>query len=494
MKEENLRKAVEAFLSPERTKSLRKIAKEYGVSPTTVHDRANGTKPRAEAHENNQTLLKYQEQLLEGYLIFLAQKGAPLSRMATRQLAGKLRSNWDPEAIPGPLSNSWLLGFLKRCKYLKLNKENHLDMPRVRENAGGLISQFFKLYTDYINIYSILPDDIWNLDEAGFKIGDSTKDIQYLVLNNRPTTVSYDTSGPVTVLEMISRAGKVGKPFFIYKGIHQMENWFFDVITESSDCPTSPSGFINEHIFNEWVSDHFPASEDKWTLLLMDGHLSHTSDRVIATLISKKIIPLYFPSHMINILQHLDRSCFGHTKTLYRRQISHNFCAGLSPTKARFFETYMNIREEAYGPKIIIEGWRRCGLLENNPDVALSEYRRQMHHDFVTPEDPVYEESVIEPEVGNISTPAPQKKLRKRKGGLENTGDLSFFKTNDALIEKVRKLELEVKRLQKALDEALSSKNTVSMELEHCEKKLAEEIRSHSRKRLRIPNPNGKVV
>ena len=87
-----------------------------------------------------------------------------------------------------------------------------------------------------------------------------------------------------------------------------------------------------------------------------------------------------------------------------------------------------------------------------------------------------------------------QKKRRKRKGGLENTGDLSFFKTNDALIEKVRKLELEVKRLQKALDEALSSKNTVSMELEHCEKKLAEEIRSHSRKRLRIPNPNGKVV
>ena len=77
MKEENLRKAVEAFLLPKRTKSLRKIAKEYGVPPTTVHDRANGTKPRAEAHENNQTLLKYQEQLLEGYLIFLAQKRLP---------------------------------------------------------------------------------------------------------------------------------------------------------------------------------------------------------------------------------------------------------------------------------------------------------------------------------------------------------------------------------------------------------------------------------
>ena len=469
MNEENLRKAVEAFLLPERTKSLRKIAKEYGVPPTTVHDRANGRRPIPEANQGHQIFSKYQEQLLEGYLIFLAQKNTPLTRMETRQLAGNLRSNWDSKAIPGPLSNNWLLGFVRRCKYLKLNNGTHLDMPRVQENAEYLISQFFMLYTDYVDTYNILPDDIWNLDEARFKIGDPTTNIQYLVSNNRPSIASYDSSELVTTLEMISRTGKVGKPFFIYKGVHQMENWFPGVSTANYDYATSPSEIVNESIFNEWVSDHFPASEDKWTLLLMDGHLSHTSDQVISTLISKKIIPLYFPSHMINILQPLDRSCFGHAKILFRRQISHNFCAGLSPTKARFFETYMNIREEAYSSKIIIEGWKRCGLLENNSGVALSEYKRQMHHDFVTPEDPVQEESVIEPEVGNISTPAPQKKLRKRKGGLENTGELSLFETNAALIEKVRKLELEVKRLQKALDEALTSKNIGSMELEHCE-------------------------
>ena len=119
MNKENLRKAVEAFLSPKKTKSLRKIAKEYGVSPSTVYARANGTKPRAEAYEDHQALSKYQEQLLEGYLIFLAQKKAPLSRMATRRLAGKLRSNLDPEVTPKPLSNNWLLGFLRQCKYLK---------------------------------------------------------------------------------------------------------------------------------------------------------------------------------------------------------------------------------------------------------------------------------------------------------------------------------------------------------------------------------------
>ena len=483
MNEENLRKAVDAYLSPERTKSLRKIAKEYGVAPSTVQDRAKGKKPRAEAYENNQALSKYQEQLLECYLIFLAQNETPLSRMATRKLAGNLRSNWHSNVTPKPLSNSWVVGFLKRCKYLKLNKENHLYMPRTRENAGGLISQIFKLYTDYVNTYNILPDDIWNLDEAGFKIGDSTSDIQYLDPNNRPTFGSHDTSELVMVLEMISRTGKAGKPFFIYKGVHQMENWFPGVTAEIHDCTTSPSGFINEPIFNEWVSDHFPASEDKWTLLLMDGHLFQTSDRVMTTLVNKKIIPLYFPSHMIKILQPLDRSCFGHAKMLYGRQISHNFCAGLSPTKAHFFETYMSIKKEVYNSKTIIEGWKRCGLLEDNPDVALSEYRRQMNHDIVTPEDHVQEGSVIDPGVENISTPAPRKKRRKRKGSSENTGESSLFESNAALIEENQRLQSEVKRAKRAEAEAFTLLDITSRRLKQRKDELAEGKRNHSGER-----------
>ena len=160
----------------------------------------------------------------------------------------------------------------------------------------------------------------------------------------------------------------------------------------------------------------------------MNEHLPHTLDRVIATITSKKIIPLYFPAYMTNILQPLDRSCFGHAKILFRRQIFHNFCAGLSPTKTPFFGTYMSIRKEAYSSKTIIGGWRRCGLLENYPDVALCEYRRQMHHDISTPENSVQEESVIVPEVEKDFTSAPQTKLRKRKEGLKILKSYHFWK------------------------------------------------------------------
>ena len=227
---------------------------------------------------------------------------------------------------------------------------------------------------------------------------------------------------------MISRTGKVEKPFFIYKGVPQMENRVPGVITKNYNCATSFSGFINKPIFHEWISDHFPAPEDKWSLLLTNRNLFHTSDRVIITLINNKFISLYFPSHMTNILQHLDRSCFGHAKILHRRQIFYNFCAGLSPTKAHFFETYINIRKEAYSFKTIIGGWKRCGLFPNNPDVTLSEYGRQIHHGVITPEDPVQKESVIEPKVENISTSALQKNTERASKILEILESYHFLK------------------------------------------------------------------
>ena len=59
MKEENISKAVKAFLSPEKTKSLRKIAKEWSIS-STIHGRVNGINPRIETNKDHRTLSKYQ--------------------------------------------------------------------------------------------------------------------------------------------------------------------------------------------------------------------------------------------------------------------------------------------------------------------------------------------------------------------------------------------------------------------------------------------------
>ena len=117
-----------------------------------------------------------------------------------------------------------------------------------------------------------------------------------------------------------------------------------------------------------------------------------------------------------------------------------------------------------------------------------------MHHDVVMPEDLVQKESVIEPEVGNISTPEPPENHKKKNEGFENTGESSRFKTKAALRSEIRKLQLEVKRARRAEAEALTSKNIALMELRWYENRLAEETSKHSGKRSHIPNPNNKVI
>ena len=76
----------------------------------------------------------------------------------------------------------------------------------------------------------------------------------------------------------------------------------------------------------------------------------------------------------------------------------------------------------------VIGDWKKCGLLENNSEVALDEYRRQMHHDIVMPEDPVQEESVIELGVGKFSTPEHPKNVEREKGVLEILESYHFLK------------------------------------------------------------------
>ena len=76
-----------------------------------------------------------------------------------------------------------------------------------------------------------------------------------------------------------------------------------------------------------------------------------------------------------------------------------------------------------------------------------------------------------------------QKKRRKRKGGLENTGELSLSEINAVLVEENRKLQFEVTRLKRALVERPSFDDITSRKLNLCKTELEEERKKCSGKR-----------
>lgn len=361
-----------------------------------------------------------------------------------------------------------------------------IHIASVHENDKKLNSLFFHLYTHYINAFNILPDDIWNLDEAGFKIRESTDDIQFIIPTKNSDIIFHDSSELVTALEMFSRTGKVGKPFLIYKGVDQMVSWFPGNNGEQYDSATFPTDFINGHLFHEWVLDHFSSSEDKWSLLLLNRHQLFASDRVMDILVKKKkVIPVYFPFDMTYILQSLDISCFVNAKIGVQRQISHNFGTGLTPTKTLFLESYMEIRNQAYISKTIIEGWKKCGLLENDPDDAYVKYMRRMHHD--THQGSTQEEPRTEAEINEIQ---PNRRTRKRDPKI--TKEQLLLKEKSDLKNKIRKLQCDIRQVKRTAADSMTSKMIVEIQADLYRNDVSEseeEQEGRSEKRTRISLP-----
>lgn len=381
--QKNIETAISIFNSPGNKISLFKVCQAHNAPYTTVKARLEGRTDRKSFNQSLQLLSPKQEAILEAHIIYLAHLNCCPNGKKVRILAQKILSKF---VVNPPLpSKTWLDNFIKRSPYLIKKSTGQLDMPSIRESGEQLIHLFFDLFLYYQNKFDVESKDIWNLDEAGFKIDETSGKIEVMAPRNTHNTITHESSELVTVLEVISGDGEVGKPLFIYQRNSLMEAWFPEFQDTKVNIATSPTPFINSEIFCEWFQNYFPTgTPGKWRILLLDGHISHTRKEVIEYALSKHIIPLYYPSHMTNILQPLDRSCFGVAKQMYRHNMSYSFADGLSPTKQLFFNNYMSLREHAYSSKVIKGGYSKTGLIPLNKSVAISAFNDQMNINMVT--------------------------------------------------------------------------------------------------------------
>ncbi|KEQ90523.1 hypothetical protein AUEXF2481DRAFT_55663, partial [Aureobasidium subglaciale EXF-2481] len=63
-------------------------------------------------------------------------------------------------------------------------------------------------------------------------------------------------------------------------------------------------------------------NSDKWRLLILDGHGSHTTIEFLWFCKQHKIFLLFLPAHSSHVLQPLDLGVFSPLKSRYRQQIA----------------------------------------------------------------------------------------------------------------------------------------------------------------------------
>ena len=148
--------------------SIRKAARIYGISRSTLHRRTKGALSNKASRQARQRLSVGEEEALQLWLLQLNKWGWPARISQLEAIAiDLLRAKGDIEE----LGIYWTRSFLLRYPELKKKFVVGLDKERSLAQNPDIITNWFQLFRDIVKEYDINSNDIYNIDEKGILIG-----------------------------------------------------------------------------------------------------------------------------------------------------------------------------------------------------------------------------------------------------------------------------------------------------------------------------------
>jgi hypothetical protein len=142
----------------------------------------------------------------------------------------------------------------------------------------------------------------------------------------------------------------------------------------------SPSGWINEELFEKWF-DHFlkkvrPDACLDPVLLILDGHTSHTKNlSVVSKARENNVVLLSLPSHCTHKLHPLDVAVFKSINTFYDEEVSTWLTQhpGRIVTEKEIPELFKNAYGKGGTIKNAVSGFKKSGIFPFNPEIFTEE-------------------------------------------------------------------------------------------------------------------------
>jgi hypothetical protein len=227
------------------------VARMLEVDRTTLRARLQGRGTKRGGH--NTLLSGPEEKALCRYIdrldtINLAVRSEFITNAANRILAERSAPN-DPYSSDLPtVSHNWTTRFVKRHGYSRTLQKN-LEANRQGAENLEVINKWFQLLHETIQTHGIPPEDQWNMDEAGFRIGVG-KD--HMVITKRRRAHYFglpENRESATAIEGISAAGQALPAFLILSGYNHMWRWYAEEYLDPRAAVTlSPTGYSNDQI------------------------------------------------------------------------------------------------------------------------------------------------------------------------------------------------------------------------------------------------------
>ena len=129
-----------------------------------------------------------------------------------------------------------------------------------------------------------------------------------------------------TVVECVSMGGLSTPSWIVMRG-KQLQRGWFDVIADGVNFAVNDNGWIDNELSLAWLQkcfDPYTRSVQKGSkrMLIVDGHNSHVSSKIIEFCVQNGIELVCLPPHTTQHLQPLDVGLFGPLGQRYKNSIT----------------------------------------------------------------------------------------------------------------------------------------------------------------------------
>lgn len=414
-------------------------AREFEVPETRLRARWNGRQTKVDRPAANRKLLEEEELAVCLYLRRLDKIGTsarlPMITDCANSILRRNHHLTDPETPPPTVSSAWTTRFLLRYPEFHVRKQKTLDYKRMNAHNPEDILDWFRRFKSVYEEKGIQPQDLYNYDETGFRIGIGRDQWIVTLDPNRQSYLASSTNRElVTSCEVISADGYVLPPMLILAGTMHLEDWATKTDLEDNVLlSVSDTGYSNDLLGFEWLQhfERFSAQRQvgAYRMLLLDGHGSHCTRDFITFCDEKNIIPFCLPAHTTHLIQPLDVVVFQPLKHFHAEAIDYATRTGCSDfNKIEFLSALTSIRSQAFKKSTIISAFQKTGLVPYDPAKVLTrlqESHTALQHPAMTTPPPAV------PPPLQVPTPYTVRSLKRQAQYLNDADPVSpTFKTN----------------------------------------------------------------
>ncbi|KJZ70664.1 hypothetical protein HIM_09937 [Hirsutella minnesotensis 3608] len=404
-------------------------AREFEVPRGRLRSRLQGRSSLTDRRPTNTKLSKPEEDALCRYVDRLDSVNLAVRREFIVDAANRIlreRSGKASQSDPPVVGIHWIDRFVKRHKY-RLMSQKQLELNRqVAEDIPTVVEWFNKLRS-VLQSEGIAEDDIWNMDETGFRIGVG-KD--QLVVTKRKKAHYFGAPAIESRLRPLNASRPAGESCLL--------SWYFVVSSTEPDA-MSPTGYSNDEVCLEWIY-HFDEHTKKKSkgnkrMLILDGFGAHHTYPFIEYCRRNGIVLFSLPPHLTHLLQPLDVVVFQPLKHYHAKAVDLAVRDGCTDiTKVEFLDFIQDVRKKTFRHRTILSAFRKTGIVPFNQDAVLSVMRARKNR---TPSPKVDSALQSSP----FDTPVTLRQMHKTASHLEDClitaedcDDASILLENDFLV------------------------------------------------------------